>query len=354
MSVVAVIAPPIRMPGGGDRGARRGLERADRDQDARRRRRRGCRSRRSPARGRCGTPLMRPPLVIAAVVTIAATNAIASSVVLEDERDQRADRGELHDRPRRGDQRSPAQPELSRHASPRRARRTRCRTRPGGRRRSIASQARASRRPRPRRARGRGWRRSRPGRAGRARRRSAAITLRGLGVQRGGRLVEQDRVGLARQRPRQRDAGALAAGQRLRGAREERGVEAGGGERRVAGVVGAAPRARRRGCRRPCPAASPAPGRRARRAGAARCGATRRMSVAVERRSSRTRARRGGSGSAAACSCPRRTAPTSASTWPRGAAKETSLSTTRSPRRTVRSRTSIPPFIPCSFTRPWP
>ena len=36
VSVVAVIAPPIRMPGGRDRGARRGLEGADRDQDARR------------------------------------------------------------------------------------------------------------------------------------------------------------------------------------------------------------------------------------------------------------------------------------------------------------------------------
>ena len=175
----------------------------------------------------------------------------------------------------------------------------------------------------------------------------------GLGVERRGGLVEQDRVGVAGQGPRERDAGALAAGERAGGARRGSGIEAGGGERGVACVVGAGQRSRRRGCPRPCRAASPGPARRARRGGAGPAVAMR----GCPRRRARScppRARRAGSGSAAACSSPRRTRPPARARCRAAASKLTSRSTTRSPRRTVRPHTSIPPFIPCSFTRQWP
>ena len=103
MSVVAAIAPPIRMPAVGiaARGVGSKAPTAIRMPAA-------------PTAGRpiatiararaFGTPLMRPPEVSAAVATIAAMNDDRQRVELEHERDQGADRGELDGRAGGGDQ----------------------------------------------------------------------------------------------------------------------------------------------------------------------------------------------------------------------------------------------------------
>ena len=89
------------------------------------------------------------------------------------------------------------------------------------------------------------------------------------GVQRGRRLVEQQRDRIARQRPRHRHPRRLAAGQLQRGAVHERRVEPSGGERVARAPRPRAPRARRRGSPARRPRASPAPASRARPAAAA-------------------------------------------------------------------------------------
>ena len=107
MSVVAVIAPPIRMPAVGiaARGVGSKAPTAIRiaggadGGDADRRDRPRARVRDAldaPAGGERGGGDHR------------GDERDREHLVLEDERDQRADRGELHDRPRGGDQRSPA------------------------------------------------------------------------------------------------------------------------------------------------------------------------------------------------------------------------------------------------------
>ena len=181
-------------------------------------------------------------------------------VDLEDERDQRADRGELHDRARGGDQRSrgvspscepPGEPGRERrrtrprrdlqdrlaHAPPRARSRALRRAvtrapRPSTRRRRSVASATAS-------ASARSWvatitARSRCASAATVAAIRCAVSGSSAAVGSSSRIASR----LARQRARQRDAGALAARERLRRARQERGVQPGGGQRRVAGVVG--------------------------------------------------------------------------------------------------------------------